>query len=81
MLLGEFERELLALLMGTRAMTLSSKFINQVVTQKEMGGYFKIHDSSVSRIVAASKKQDNENERPSPNGIDYIVRRNNLLRQ
>jgi len=28
-------------------------------TMKEIGGYFKIHYSSVSRIVAASKKQDN----------------------
>jgi len=28
-------------------------------TMKEIGGYFKTHYSSVSRIVAASKKQDN----------------------
>ena len=28
-------------------------------TIKEIGGYFKIHYSSVSRVVAASKKQDN----------------------
>jgi len=28
-------------------------------TMKDIGGYFKIHYSSVSRIVAASKKQDN----------------------
>jgi len=28
-------------------------------TMEETGGYFKIHYSSVSRIVAASKKQNN----------------------
>ena len=28
-------------------------------TMKVIGGYFKIHYSLVSRIVAASKKQDN----------------------
>jgi len=35
-------------------------------TMKEIGGYFKIHYSSVSRIVAASKNKIMQNKRPAP---------------
>jgi len=33
---------------------------------KEIGGYFTIHHSSVSRVVAASKNKIMQNKRPAP---------------
>jgi hypothetical protein len=43
----------------TRNETIIESYQSGGYIMKEIDGYFKIHYSSVSRIVAPSKKQDN----------------------
>jgi DNA-binding CsgD family transcriptional regulator len=50
----------------TRNEAIVKAYQSSGYTMKEIGSYFKIHYSVVSRIIAVNKKKIMQNERPDP---------------